>query len=287
MDTVVVVQSLIHVRLFVTLWTTALPRLPCPSPFSGAHPSSRPLNWWCYPMISSSAVSSPLPSIFPSIKVFSSKSALPIMWPKYWSFSISPFNEYSGLISLRIDQFDLLAVQRALKSLLQHHSLKASILQHSAFFMVHSNICTWLLEKPELWLYRPMSAKLRLCFLISYLGLSKPSFQEASVFYFMAAVTIPSDLGVQEKTCHCFHVFNFYLPWSDGTRCHDLGFLMLSFKPAFPPSFTFIKRLFSSSFLLAIRVASSAYLKLLIFLPAILIPAYTSSSPAFHMMYSA
>ena len=156
---IVVVQSLIHVRLFVILWTTALPRLPCPSPSSGAHPSSCPLNWWCYPMISSSAVSSPLPSIFPSIRVFSSKSALPITWPKYWSFSISPFNEYSGLISLRIDQFGLLAVQRALKSLLQHHSLKASILQHSAFFMVHSNICTWLLEKSELWLYRPMSAK--------------------------------------------------------------------------------------------------------------------------------
>ena len=154
--------------------------------------------------------------------------------------------------------------------------------------MVHSNICTWLLEKPELWLYRPMSAKWCLCFLINYLGLSKSSFQEASVFYFMAAVTIPSDLGAQENTCHCFHVFTFYLPWSDGTRCHDLDFfLMLSFKPAFPLSFTFIKRLFTSSLLLAIRVASSVYLKLLIFLPAILITGCTSSSPAFHMMYSA
>ena len=79
-----------------------------------------------------------LPSIFPSIRVFSSESALPIRWPKYWSFtfSISLANEYSGLISFRINWFDLLAVQGTLKSLLQHHSLKASILQHSAFFMV-------------------------------------------------------------------------------------------------------------------------------------------------------
>ena len=77
-------------------------------------------------------------SIFPSIKVFSNKSVLCIKWPKYWSFSfsISPSNEYSGLISLRIDCFDLLTVQGTLKSLLQHHSSKASILQHSAFFMV-------------------------------------------------------------------------------------------------------------------------------------------------------
>ena len=79
-----------------------------------------------------------LPSIFPSTWVFSSESALCIRWPKYWnfSFSISPFNEYSGLISFRIDWFDLLAVQRTLKSLLQHHGSKASIFQHSAFFMV-------------------------------------------------------------------------------------------------------------------------------------------------------
>ena len=78
------------------------------------------------------------PSIFPSIKVFSNESALCIRWPKYWnfSFSISPSNEYSGLISFRMDWLDLLAVQGTLKSLLQHHSSKASILWHSAFFTV-------------------------------------------------------------------------------------------------------------------------------------------------------
>ena len=79
-----------------------------------------------------------LPSIFPSIRVFSSESVLHIKWPKYWSFSfnISPSNEYSELISFRIDWLDLLAVQGTLKSLLQHHNLKISVLQHSAFFMV-------------------------------------------------------------------------------------------------------------------------------------------------------
>ena len=79
-----------------------------------------------------------LPSTFPSIRVFSNESALRITWPKYWSFSfsISTSNEYSGLISFRMDWLDLLAVQRTLKSLLQHHSSKASILQHSAFFIV-------------------------------------------------------------------------------------------------------------------------------------------------------
>ena len=78
------------------------------------------------------------PSIFPSIRVFSKESVLCSRWPKYWSFSfsISPSNEYSGLISFRMDWFDLLAVQGTLKSLLQHHSIKASILQHSALFIV-------------------------------------------------------------------------------------------------------------------------------------------------------
>ena len=85
-----------------------------------------------------------LPSIFPSIRIFSNESALRIRWPKYWnlSFSISPSNEYSGLITLRIDWFDFLAVQGILKSLLQHHNSKASILWHSAFFMVSCHICT-------------------------------------------------------------------------------------------------------------------------------------------------
>ena len=89
-----------------------------------------------------------LPSVFPSIRVFSKESALRIRWPKYWScsFSISPSSEYSGLISFRIDWFDLLAVQWTLKSLLQHHDSKTSILLHSAFFLVQTRIHTRLLE---------------------------------------------------------------------------------------------------------------------------------------------
>ena len=104
----------------------------------------------------------------------------------------------------------------------------------------------------------------------------------------MPAVTVHSDFGAQEnKVCHCSHYFPIYLPWSDGTRCLDLNFLM-SFKLAFLLfSFTLIKRLFSSSSLSAIRVGSSAYLRLLIILLEILIPACASSSPAFHMMNSA
>ena len=103
----------------------------------------------------------------------------------------------------------------------------------------------------------------------------------------MTVVTDLSDSGAQEKKiCHCFHFSPFYLPWSYGSGCHDLNFLMLSFKLAFSLSFTFTKRLFTSSSLSAIRVVASAYLTLLIFLLAILILACDSSSPAFHMMYS-
>ena len=92
----------------------------------------------------------------------------------------------------------------------------------------------------------------------------------------------------QKKVWHCFHSFPIYFPWSDGTRCHDLIFWILSFKSTFSlSSFTFIKRLFNFSSLSAIRVVSSAYLRWLIFLPAILIPACDSSSLTFHMMYSA
>ena len=113
----------------------------CPSPTPRACSNSCSLSWWCHPTISSSVVpfSSCPQSFFPSIRVFSNESVLHIRWPNYWSFSFSnsPSNEYSGLISFRIDWFDLLAVQGTLKSLLQHHISKASILQCSAFFMVH------------------------------------------------------------------------------------------------------------------------------------------------------
>ena len=131
------VQSLSHVWLFVTPWTAAcqaslsitISRSP-PKPMSIE--SVMPTNHLILrrPLL--------LPSIFPSIRVFSDESALCIMWPKYWSFSfnISPSSEHPGLVSFRMDWLDLLAVQGTLRSLLQHHSSKASILLHSAFFII-------------------------------------------------------------------------------------------------------------------------------------------------------
>ena len=114
-------------------------RLPCPSPTPGTCSNSCPLSQWCHPTISSSVV--PFSSYFQSFPAsgsFPSESVLHIGWPNYWNFSlgISPFNKYSELISSRMDWFDLLAVQGTLKSLLQHHSSKASILWHSVFFIV-------------------------------------------------------------------------------------------------------------------------------------------------------
>ena len=147
-------------------------RPPCPPLSPGVCSSSCPLCPWYDPSTSSSAT--PFSFCRQSFPVFSSESALHITWPKYWSFnfSISPSNEYSGLISFRTDWFDLLMVQGTLKSLLQHHSSKASILLYSAFFWSNSQICTWLLERPQLWLYGPLSAKWSLRFLICCLGLS-------------------------------------------------------------------------------------------------------------------
>ena len=103
-----------------------------------------------------------LPSVFPSIRMSSNESALRIRWLKYWSFSfnISPSNEYLGLISFRMDWFDLLAVQGTLKSLLQHHSSKASVLQCSAFFMVQLSHPYMTTGNTQLWLSTPLSAKI-------------------------------------------------------------------------------------------------------------------------------
>ena len=113
-------------------------RLPCPSPSAVACSNSCPSIQWCHPTILSSVI--PFSSCLQSFPAsgFSNQSPRCIRWPKHWSFSfsISPSNEYSGLISFRIDSFDLLAIQGTLKSLLQHYNSKASILQHSPFFLV-------------------------------------------------------------------------------------------------------------------------------------------------------
>ena len=114
-------------------------RPPCPSPTPGVYPNSCPSSWWCHPGISSSVVPfSSCPQSLPASES-SNESTLHMRWSKYWSFSfsINPSNEHSGLISFRIDWLDFLAVQGTLKSLLRHHSSKASILRRSAFFTGH------------------------------------------------------------------------------------------------------------------------------------------------------
>ena len=143
-----VVQSLSCVWLFATPWMQHT-RLPCLPPSPRVCSNSCPLSRWCHPTISSCRPLLLLPSIFPSIRVFSNESALHIRWSQYWNFNISPSSEYSGLISFRIDWFDLLAVQGTLKSLLQHHNSEASILQHSVFFIVQlsQGFHTYLLRR--------------------------------------------------------------------------------------------------------------------------------------------
>ena len=171
-------------------------------------------------------------SIFASIRVFSNESVLHIRWPKYWSFSfsISPSNEYSGLISFRIDWFGLPAVQGTLKSLLQHHSSKASILWHSAFFMVqlsqsyittgkNINLTRWTFFSKIMPLHFNMLSRLVITFL--------PKSKHILISWLQS----PSAVILEPKkiVSHCFHSFLIYLPWSDGTRCLDLSFLNVEF----------------------------------------------------------
>ena len=169
------------------------------------------------------------PSIFPSIRIFSKESVLCIRWPKYWSFSfnISLSNEYSGLISFRMDWLDLLALQGTLKSLLQHYSSKASILWCSAFSMVqlsHPYMTTgktialtrWTFDGKVMSLLLNMLSRLVIAFL--------PRSKRILISW------LRSPFGAQEyKVSHYFHCFPIYLPLSDGTRCHDLSFLNVKF----------------------------------------------------------
>ena len=174
-----------------------------------------------------------LPSIFPSIRVLSNESALCIRLSNYWSFSfnISPSSEHSGLISFRMDWLDLLAAQGTLKSLLQHHCWKASILQRSAFFTVqlsHPYMTTgktialtkWNFVGQVISLLFNMLSRLVITFLLK----SKRPF----ISWLQSPSTVILELP-QNKVCRCFHRFPIYLPWSDGTRCHGLSFLNVEF----------------------------------------------------------
>jgi len=197
----------------------------------------------CHPLL--------LPSIFPSIRVFSKKSVLRIRWPNYWSFSfsISPSNEYSGLISFRMDRLDLLAVQGTLKSLLQHHSSKASILQCSAFFTVqlsHPYIATGRTIALTRWTF---VGKI-MCLHFNMLSRLVIAFLSRSKHLLISWLQSPSAVILEPPKIKSLTV-SIVSP----SVCHEVMgldamifvFWMLSYKPIFSLfSFTFIKRLFSS-----------------------------------------
>ena len=203
-------------------------RPPCLSPTPGAYLNSCPLSRWHHPTSSSSVIpfsfclqSFPASGSFQMSQLFVSGGAS----------AISPSNEYSGLISFRMDWLDLLTVQGTLKSLLQHHESKSSILWCSAFFMVQLSHPYMTIGKTMALTIQTFVSKVMsllfntLCrFVIAFLP------KEQASFNFMAAVTICSDFGAQEnKICHCFQFFPSYLPWNDGTRFHDLSFVNIEF----------------------------------------------------------
>ena len=139
------------------------------------------------------------PSIFPSIRVFSNESVLHIRWPKYWSFSISSSNEYSGLTSFRIDRLDLLVVQGTHKSLLQHHSSKASILWHSAFFTVQLSRLYMTTGKTIALTRRTFVGQVMSLLFNRLSRLVITFFPRSKRLNFMAAVTICSDFGAPQN----------------------------------------------------------------------------------------
>ena len=233
------VQSLSRVWLFATPWTAARQASlsitnsqspPKPMSIKSMRPSNHLI--LCHPLLLP-------PSIFPSIRVFSNESALCIRWPKYWSFSfnISPSNEHTGLISFRMDWLDLLAVQGTLKSLLQHSQLqqestptqfKVSILWHSAFFRVQLSHKYMTTGKTIALTRRTFVGKV-MSLVFNMLSRLVITFLPSSKRLLISWLQSPSavDFGAQKnKVSHCFSI---YLPWSDGTGCHDLSFLNVEF----------------------------------------------------------
>ena len=199
-------------------------RPPCPSPAPGVHPDSCPLSRWSTPTISSSVVPSP-----PDLSLSQHQGLFKWVSSPHQVANVLEFQlqHHPGLISFRMDWLDLLAVQGTLKTLLQYHSLEASILRRSAFFTVqlsHPYMTTGktIALTRRTFVDRVMSLLFNM---LSRLVINFPSKEQAS-FNFMASITIHSDFGAQKnKIWHCFHCFPIYFPWSDGTRCHDLRFL--------------------------------------------------------------
>src|SRR5574337_749701 len=168
-----------------------------------------------------------LPPIPPSIRVFSNESTLHMRWPKYWtfSFSIIPSKEIPGLISFRMDWLDLLAVQGTLKSLLQHHSSKASILPCSAFFIVQLSYpyMTW----KTIALTRRTFVGQVMSLLFNMLSRLVKTFLPRSKPLLISWLQSPFAVILEPRkiVSHCLHCFPIYFPGCDGTRCHDLRFL--------------------------------------------------------------
>jgi len=185
---------------------------------------------FCHPLLL-------LPSVLPSIRIFSIESAFHIRWPKYWSFnfSISPSNEYSWLISFRIDWFDLFAVQGTLQSLLQHHNLKASIHWHSDFFMVQLSypyMTTGQTTTVIIWTFVGKVTSLLLNMVSGFVIAFLPRSKYLLISWLLISITVCSDFGAQEnKICHSFH-FSLHLfatkwwdqmPWSWFFECWVLS----------------------------------------------------------------
>jgi len=259
------VQSFSHIQLFATHWTAA-----CQASLSitnsqsllklmsieSVMPSSHLT--LCYLLLL-------LPSVFPSLRVFSNESVLCIRWAKYWSFSfnISLSNEYSGLISFRMDWKDLLAVRETLKSLLQDHSSKAAILWYSAFSIVQLSH-PYMTTGKNTALTRGIFVGKVMSLLFNMLSRLIITSLPRSKHLLISWLQSPSAVLLEpKKSLIASTVFPSICHEQIGPDAMILAFWMLSFKPTFSlSSFTFIKRLFSSSLLSAIRVVSSAYLRL-------------------------
>ena len=225
----ITIQLLSRVRLFATPWTAASQAslsitnsrsLPKPMSIESVMPSNHLI--LCHPLLL-------LPSIFPSIRVFSNESALHIRWTKYWSFSfnISPSNEHLGLISFRMDWLDLLAAQWTVKSLLQHHSSKASILWYSALFIVqlsHPYLTTGKTVALTKWTFVDKVMSL-LFYMLSRLVITFLPRSNCLLISWLQSLSAVILEPLKIKSATVSTVFPIYLPWSDGTGCHDLSFL--------------------------------------------------------------
>ena len=187
------------------------------------------------------------PSIFPSIRVFSNEPVLHTRWPNIRvlaSVSVLPTNMQDWFPSFRMDWLDLLAIQGTLKSLLQHHSSKASILKCSTLLIVQLSHPYMITGKTIALIRQTFVGKVMSLLILSRLVIA---FLPKSKHLLISWLQSPSAVILEPPkiVCHCFHCYPIYLPWSDGIRCHDLSFLNAEFYANFSlSSFTFIKRLF-------------------------------------------